>query len=330
MADWNTPTLSTAYATFLTNISDRLVDSATLFASAPTNPPNAAKRWNGSTNLFESYSTGSSTWSAIILAIAGGGTGSSTASGARTNLGLGSIATQASDNVTITGGAISGLSSFSLSGALTAGGKITTTSAAADSIKTSGGITAGGTVPIINTSGKIPAISSTYFADLDGSNLTGLGSNTWSGLTGTPPAVSIFSNDAAYLTAATLGSAMATYLGAFTADIIPSTDASRAIGSAAKSVNAFYVYDIYPKLPYTTTDFCDPVVQDNTSDRRLYAKTNGLTSTPADLIAGMTIQKGIVTSVTLMGAGDFSYSGASLGITNISISKGVITAITLG
>lgn len=43
------------------------------------------------------------------LAVADGGTGSSTASGARTNLGLGSIATQDFNNVTITGGSVTGI-----------------------------------------------------------------------------------------------------------------------------------------------------------------------------------------------------------------------------
>ena len=44
------------------------------------------------------------------LPVASGGTGASTASGARTNLGLGTIATQAANNVSITGGSISGVS----------------------------------------------------------------------------------------------------------------------------------------------------------------------------------------------------------------------------
>ncbi len=44
------------------------------------------------------------------LAVADGGTGASTAAGARTNLGLGSLATQNSSNVGITGGTIAGLS----------------------------------------------------------------------------------------------------------------------------------------------------------------------------------------------------------------------------
>lgn len=54
------------------------------------------------------------------LAVTNGGTGATTASAARTNLGLGSIATQDSSNVSITGGAISGLSSLSSSGTITA------------------------------------------------------------------------------------------------------------------------------------------------------------------------------------------------------------------
>ena len=45
----------------------------------------------------------------VPLGVASGGTGSDNAAGARTNLGLGTMATQASDNVQITGGTISGV-----------------------------------------------------------------------------------------------------------------------------------------------------------------------------------------------------------------------------
>jgi hypothetical protein len=48
------------------------------------------------------------------LPVASGGTGASTAADARTNLGLGSIATQASSSVTITGGSITGITDLAV------------------------------------------------------------------------------------------------------------------------------------------------------------------------------------------------------------------------
>jgi hypothetical protein len=53
--------------------------------------------------------------------------------------------------------------------------KFLATSTAADAIQSRGGITAGsGNVAIVSTAGKIPALSSTYFASLSGANLTAL------------------------------------------------------------------------------------------------------------------------------------------------------------
>lgn len=70
--------------------------------------------------------TGGSITGITDLAIADGGTGSSTASGARSNLGCGSIATQDSNNVSITGGTITGIADIAITdggtGASTASG----------------------------------------------------------------------------------------------------------------------------------------------------------------------------------------------------------------
>jgi hypothetical protein len=55
------------------------------------------------------------------VAVTDGGTGASTASEARTNLGLGTIATQNSNNVTITGGTVSGVTLSSSAATITGG-----------------------------------------------------------------------------------------------------------------------------------------------------------------------------------------------------------------
>ena len=70
--------------------------------------------------------TGGSIAGITDIAVADGGTGSSTAAGARANLGLGTIATQAANAVALTGGTIAGLTSlttgtFAATGAATIG-----------------------------------------------------------------------------------------------------------------------------------------------------------------------------------------------------------------
>jgi len=66
--------------------------------------------WTGSISTSGLTCTGGTITNITDLAIADGGTGASTASGARANLGLGSMATQNSANISVTGGNISGVS----------------------------------------------------------------------------------------------------------------------------------------------------------------------------------------------------------------------------
>lgn len=165
MSDWNLPSLSSAYSDFLDYLKARDYDSLSLGHDAITNPLEGMMRYVRASDKFQEYL--SSVWTDKLLSLAGGGTGASSASGARTSLGLGTIATQAASGVAITGGSITGLSTFTTNGAITIGQ----------------GITAGtGAVGIVDSTGKIPAISSTYFASLSGANLTNLnGSNISSG-----------------------------------------------------------------------------------------------------------------------------------------------------
>lgn len=116
MANWNNPTAASNYLTFVTEVKDRDINAATLFSdslSAATNIPTGAIRYNRSANKFQEWN--GSSWVDELLSLAGGGTGAATASDARTNLGLGTMATQAASGVNITGGTISGVAISGLS-----------------------------------------------------------------------------------------------------------------------------------------------------------------------------------------------------------------------
>lgn len=110
MANWSNPTSASDYLDFVTEVKDRDVNAGTLFSdglTAATNVPTGAIRYNRADDKFQEWS--GAAWVDQGISIAGGGTGSTTAAGARTNLGLGTMATQAASGVNITGGTISGV-----------------------------------------------------------------------------------------------------------------------------------------------------------------------------------------------------------------------------
>lgn len=120
MADWNNPTITTQYDVFVSEAKARDVDAATLFLNAPSNPPTGAvkmSRLGSSLVKFQEYSGGS--FGDVKLDISGGGTGATTASGARTALGIGTMGVQNSDAIAVTGGTISGLTQLDLTTGIT-------------------------------------------------------------------------------------------------------------------------------------------------------------------------------------------------------------------
>jgi hypothetical protein len=105
MADWNanvTPTQ--AHDTILSLLAGRDIDAVTLGETAYTNPPDGAIEYNRAGNKLRRWF--GAVWNDLLLSIAGGGTGASTAAGARGNLGLGTLATQNANAVVVTGGAV--------------------------------------------------------------------------------------------------------------------------------------------------------------------------------------------------------------------------------
>lgn len=110
MANWSLPTIGSDYLDVLDLLHGKDVNAGTLFSdslAAATNIPTGAIRYNRALDKFQEWD--GAAWVDQGISIAGGGTGSTTAAGARTNLGLGTMATQAASGVAITGGTISGV-----------------------------------------------------------------------------------------------------------------------------------------------------------------------------------------------------------------------------
>lgn len=121
MADWSLPDATSPYPDVPGLLKDLATDAATLFANEPTSPIDGMIKLQRSPVVLQQRATGA--WNDLLLSINGGGTGASTASAARTNLGLGSLAVQDASAVAITGGTIDGatITNGSISGATISG-----------------------------------------------------------------------------------------------------------------------------------------------------------------------------------------------------------------
>lgn len=120
MANWANPLITTQYDVFVNEAKDRDVDAATMFLNAPTNPPTGAiklVRLGASKVKMQEFD--GAAFGDIALDVAGGGTGSTTAGAARTALGIGTMGTQNSNAIAVTGGTISGLTQLDLSSSIT-------------------------------------------------------------------------------------------------------------------------------------------------------------------------------------------------------------------
>jgi hypothetical protein len=128
--------------TITANLSGSVFGNATTASALQTARTIGGVSFNGTTNIDlpgvniagNQNTSGNAANVTGTVAVANGGTGATTAANARTNLGLGTIATQNSNSVSITGGSITGITDLAVAdggtGASTAAGAATNLAAA--------------------------------------------------------------------------------------------------------------------------------------------------------------------------------------------------------
>jgi hypothetical protein len=121
------------------------------------------------------------------LPVAQGGTGAATAADARTNLGLGTISTQASNNVTITGGSITGITDLAVADGGTGSSTLT-----ANAVLLGNGTSALQTVSP-STSGNILTSNGTTWTSAAPAGTLGVG-QTWQNVTGSRASGTTYTN----------------------------------------------------------------------------------------------------------------------------------------
>lgn len=110
MANWNTPSLTDTYSDFLSALTARDVDAATMVKTG-TNIPTGFIAWENTLMKFQRWN--GAAWVDLVISAAGGGTAGTTA--------LGTMALQNASAVAITGGTILDPTSIRMAGHLTFG-----------------------------------------------------------------------------------------------------------------------------------------------------------------------------------------------------------------
>ena len=158
----------------------------------------------------------------VIWAISQGGTGSSTAQGARSNLGIGTMGVQNSDNVAITGGSISGVTlsgyvptsrTITAGTGLSGGGDLSAnrTLAIANTGVTAATYGSASSIPVIaiNAQGQATSVTDTPIS-IPYTDIIGLATvahtGAYSDLSGTPTGLSVTITTAKLTTLGTNGS----------------------------------------------------------------------------------------------------------------------------
>ena len=108
MANWANPTITSNYITFVDEVKARDVDAIQMQAYPLTNPPFASIKLLRSPIKFQEWN--GFVFNDLVLSPGGGGTGVTSIAALVPQLGLGTMAVQNANAVSITGGGISGIS----------------------------------------------------------------------------------------------------------------------------------------------------------------------------------------------------------------------------